>query len=101
MNECGEGWIGLVNQIYERIPEGVVITEIFQKYGKLVTRFEPDAKEYEPFQLFLNDIEFRSETMCEKCGGDASLYAIEGWTYTRCALHSEDGIDLNNLPKDT
>ena len=95
---CGEGWLDLVDEVYDNLPKSIEITQVYQKWAGL--HFDT-SKENETFDLYLYDIQEKSESTCDKCGAVASHYVISNWEYARCIEHSEGGIDLNNLPEST
>ncbi len=95
---CGEGWLHLVDQAYDNLPEGVEIIQVYQKWAGL--HFDT-SRELESFDRYLEEIFEISEVTCEMCGEKGSHYVIDSWEYTRCATHGEGGIDLNNLPNNT
>lgn len=95
---CGEGWLPLVDEAYDNLPKDIDITDVYQKWAGL--HFDT-SEGNEAFDMYLFDIQEKSESICEKCGSTASHYVISGWEYARCIKHSEGGIDLNNLPEPT
>ena len=95
---CGEGWLSLVDNVFDRVPNDIEITQVYQKWAGL--HFDT-SKENELFERYLMEIQEISEATCEKCGEKGDHYVIQNWEYTRCKKHSEGGIDLNNLPSNT
>ena len=81
---CGEGWMPLVEEAYEKLPSTISISCVYQKWGVLKFDCEPWD---EGFESFLEDIEERSMGICEKCGGAGAEKIIDGWVHTRCDLH--------------
>ncbi len=94
LKKCGEGWLGLIDEVYDNLPRGIEITQVYQKYAGLRVDINPES---ESFEDFLADIEERSYSLCEICGKEASQYEINEWEYTRCTDHCENGVDLNDL----
>ena len=95
---CGKGWLKLVDDVYDKLPEGVEIIQAYQKWAGL--HFDTTEHD-EQFELYLLEIQRISRETCEKCGIKGFHYVIENWEYTRCREHSENGINLNNLSKNT
>ncbi len=83
---CGEGWLTLVNIVFDNVPKGIEITEVFQKYAGLEIRFDGED---EHFQELVDNVRFVSEKMCEVCGESASYSIIDGWETILCDLHFE------------
>ncbi len=86
LETCGEGWLNLVDIAYDNIPEGLIITEVFQKWGALVIRYEG---ENEIFEELVNNIKFISEHCCEICGKSARQAILDGWETAVCRVHFE------------
>ncbi len=80
-NECGCGWLPLVQEVYDHLPKDTIIYEIYEKYGKLTVRFEPDSAE---FQQYVYDIAARSGEICEVCGNKAGEKIVNQWIVTLC-----------------
>lgn len=94
---CGEGWLFLVDEVFDALPLGCRVDDIYQKYGSLHVDIKPENLE---FEKLLYDIECRSEFICEICGDKGSHYVIDGsLEAARCLKHCENGIDLHRLPK--
>ncbi len=98
LEKCGKGWLSLIDEVYDNLPEGIEIIQVYQKYAGLRVDINPES---ESFEDFLSEIENRSYSLCEICGKEARQYDIHGWEYTRCADHCEDGVDLNNSTEET
>ena len=81
---CGTGWLPMVDEVYDRLPAHLNITQAFQKWGTL--QFDLD-KEDVKFEAFLEEIEIKSGSICEKCGAPGKEEIVDGWVYTRCANH--------------
>lgn len=86
---CGEGWLHLVDQVFDNLPCGASITQAYQKYTALRFDVEPYIEEYE---TYLEGIEDASLNTCEKCGSKGYRYIVNNWEHTRCVEHSEGGI---------
>lgn len=83
---CGEGWLKLVDEVYDNLPEHLSIVQTYQKWGVLMF----DMDEYDPvFEAFLEAIQNQSARICEKCGAPGTESTINGWIYTRCDAHSK------------
>lgn len=82
----GEGWLLLVDIIYDNLPAGIVITEVFQKYGGLEVRYEGQDEE---FEYLVSNIRFISQKMCEICGRSGEYSIVDGWETTLCQMHHD------------
>lgn len=89
---CGTGWLTLIDEVYNNLPKGIKITQVYQKWGLL--KFDP-SEEHPEFEKYLEDIELKSSKMCEKCGLPALETIIDGWVTTLCDNH----YNLNPQPK--
>jgi len=96
--ECGLGWHPLIRKTLSRIAavvgdaSGLEITQVRQKYARLVIDFETrgDAARFEnAIAAVIADAEERSGTICEQCGkrGKEHKAALE-YLVTRCAAHA-------------
>lgn len=81
---CGEGWLNLVDIAFDNQPEGIQITEVFQKWAGLKIEFEG---ENELFEELTDQIYYISQKMCEVCGKSAGYTIIDGWETTLCDVH--------------
>ena len=86
---CGEGWLHLVDQVFDNLPSDISVTQTYQKYAALKFDIEPYNEE---FEICLEQIEEQSLNTCEKCGSKGGRYIVNNWEHTRCAEHSEGGI---------
>lgn len=89
---CGEGWLPLLEEVYERLPSNITIIQTFQKWGALKFECTPWDEE---FEAYLDDIAERSLGICEKCGEVGSEKTIDGWIYTRCDQHGNSAIEIS------
>ncbi len=92
LETCGEGWLPLVDRVYENLPAELTITQTYQKWAALRFDIEPENEEFEEF---LSQIEELSLKTCEKCGVQGISYYINSWEHTRCEEHSEGGIHFD------
>lgn len=81
---CGDGWLILVDVVYDNLPSNIKINEVFQKWAGLEIRFEGEDEEFE--ELVLN-VRYISEKICEICGKSGEFTIIDGWDTTLCRLH--------------
>ncbi len=93
LEKCGKGWLGLIDEVFDNLPAGIEIIQVYQKYAGFCVDINPAS---ESFEDFLADIEERSCSLCEICGKEANQYEIQGWEYTRCVDHCENGVDLTD-----
>ncbi|NHZ35846.1 hypothetical protein [Massilia rubra] len=82
---CGAGWLPLVDEVFDKVPPGIVIDEVFQKWARLVVRCTPYD---EAFESYLHDIEWLSAEICEICGKPGEEKMHDGWMITRCPRHA-------------
>lgn len=82
---CGTGWLKLVDEVYDKLPNNLQINQAYQKWGRLMFDLE---QENENFEKFLETIEEKSSETCEKCGSIGQEVIITGWMHTRCTDHS-------------
>ncbi len=80
---CGPGWLPLVDRVFDHLPVGCVVVQVYQKWG--VLRFDiwdapPAVAER------LAEVEEISAYTCQICGGtSAGEVAVKGWIETLCA----------------
>lgn len=82
-----EGWLVLLDILYDNKPPQVEITEIFQKWGGLKTEFRGEDLLYAELSEQVYNI---SAFMCERCGRSARTVLIDGWETTLCHRHYEE-----------
>jgi hypothetical protein len=80
------GWLNLVDVLYDNVPEGITITEVFQKWGGLKIDFQG---EHEIFEELADTVYHISQHLCEQCGASARLCILDGWETTLCLAHYE------------
>jgi hypothetical protein len=83
---CGEGWLNMADIAYDNLPEGLFITEVFQKWGGLKINFEG---ENEVFEELTDQIYYLSQYLCELCGKSAQTAILDGWETAVCREHFE------------
>lgn len=84
LKTCGEGWLNLVDIIFDNKPENIEITVVFQKWAGLKVDF---VDEDEIFEELLDTVYSISQKMCEKCGKSGRKTIIDGWETTLCDQH--------------
>ena len=85
--ECGDGWFELLKDLSEKLePEGVVATQVKEKFGTL--RFYARSATDETFAL-IDEAEDISEKTCEVCGKPGTLRG-KGWVQTLCDACDKD-----------
>ena len=80
----GKGWSTLLDEVYDRLPEDAIVSDVKEKYGSL--RIYVDGVSMEILD-FIYDIEERSLKICEICGA-AGKPNLTGWIKTLCDEHS-------------
>ncbi len=81
---CGEGWLPLVDTVFDKLPPNITVTSTYQKWGAL--RFDIDPWD-ESCESLLEGIEDRSLETCEVCGEKGNEKEIDNWIHTRCKDH--------------
>lgn len=89
LETCGPGWLNLVDIVYDNLPEGIEITEVFQKWAGLKIRYNG---ENEHFQELTDMIYYMSQKMCEICGQSGNYAPVFGWETTLCEKHLKELI---------
>jgi hypothetical protein len=81
---CGNGWLTLVDIIFDNKPDHIEITEVFQKYSGLHVRYQGEDSY---FDELLSAIDTISRKMCEVCGNSGGHTIVDGWETTLCDHH--------------
>lgn len=81
-----EGWLPLVDILYDNRPPQVEIEEVFQKWGGLKTDLDGED---ERFEELADQVYYLSAYMCERCGHSARTTVIDGWETALCRAHFE------------
>lgn len=84
---CGEGWLNLVDILFDNKPEGISITEVFQKWGGLKVSYTGENIHFEELADTVYHI---SEKMCEVCGASARCCIMDGWETALCDRHYQE-----------
>jgi len=84
---CGEGWLSLVDEVFNVLPDDTEVKAIYQKWGAL----NFDVSNWnEQVQSLHDHIENQSLKTCEVCGKFGVLVEIEDWSHTRCTIHARE-----------
>jgi len=86
---CGEGWFSLVDDVYNNLPNNLVVTSVYQKWGALNFDIEPWNEE---FEHYLEKITEKSMGVCEVCGAKGKERTINDWVHTLCENHYESKL---------
>lgn len=89
---CGEGWLSLVDHIYDTLPDKVRVVAVFQKWGAL--KFTLQVAD-PAFEIRLQEVEARSLQMCEVCGQTGGEVIKDGWVQTLCEKHAQRSLGTN------
>ena len=81
---CGEGWLSFIDQVFDNLPKGASVSQVYQKYAAI--RFDVEPYE-ERFEAFLDQLADKSLVICEKCGSQGKVTVIDNWEHTRCEKH--------------
>lgn len=84
-----QGWITLVEIIYDNLPQDIIITEVFQKWAGLEIRFDGENEE---FSYLVENVRYISKKICEVCGKSGSYSIIDGWETTLCETHHNSSV---------
>lgn len=98
----GPGWAGLVEVLYNALPEGVMVTTVKEKFGGLrvywspvqleyPTSPEPPADQLDPSDL-VEALEKASLHICERCGTFGFRRSVQGWFTTLCDEHYQQRL---------
>jgi hypothetical protein len=83
-DSCGEGWLPLVDEVYDKVPQHISILLAYQKYAGL--KFDTEGSD-EAFEKLLDDVYERSRCICEICGSAGDHSIINGWETALCTYH--------------
>ena len=75
----GAGWGGLIDELFDRLPERARLFSVKEKYGCL--RIDGIGTEN-----LESELEERSLKICEECGNDGELRDLN-WIRTLCDSH--------------
>jgi hypothetical protein len=85
-NSVGIGWWPLLEELYQKMPKGVIVTQVKEKFGTL--RFYYDGGDKE-FDSWVGEAEKASAFVCEDCGRIGKLVSKNGWYRTLCSNCAE------------
>lgn len=77
----GPGWSKLIDKLYDKISEDVVVVQVKEKFGGL--RFYVYNATDDELD-FIDFVESESLTICERCGKAGRLRADRNWVLTLC-----------------
>lgn len=79
---CGPGWRRLVEHVYDRLPVGCTVEQVYQKWG--VLRFDLSSANSSAEQL-IAEVEELSTDVCQICGRrGAGEVIVNDWVETLC-----------------
>ena len=76
----GKGWSGIIDILYDVMPEGTEVSQVKEKYGQL--RFYTNGTT-DQFHDLIDVMSWASELICENCGKSGQLLQY-GWWKTMC-----------------
>lgn len=79
-----EGWIHLLEMVFDGKPEGIEIRDVWPKYAEMRIDFTGSDK---TFQNLVNKIGFISTKTCQKCGKSGRRVEVDGWELILCDEH--------------
>jgi len=86
--EVGPGWGLLVDELYDKLPEGVVVHCVKEKFGLLRVYVGDCTTE---FDNYLDELEDRSALVCEYCGAEGFTQQRHNWIKTLCEVCGKHG----------
>ncbi|MFZ5637135.1 MAG: hypothetical protein ACOY82_11210 [Pseudomonadota bacterium] len=95
---CGDGWLPLVDRVFDALPQGSIVECVYQKWARLHFDIAPTPEAH--FRTLLDEVQDSSGSTCEQCGASA-LECIEGgWLVALCPDHarSRHCIHLDGTP---
>ncbi len=94
--ECGDGWLGIINECHAellKLDPNYTPTQIKEKYGMLrfyyQTTLPTNTDEYKSMYLISNKYELMSRKVCETCGETGKLRVDRPWIKTLCDEHAK------------
>jgi ribosomal protein L37AE/L43A len=85
----GQGWAGLINELYDAMPSDTEVVQVKEKFGGL--RFYVGFSTNE-FMDLIDKCEERSYHICERCGKKGVLRENRRWILTLCDECNEKDI---------
>jgi len=81
----GPGWAALIDELYDRLPEVVTVSQVKEKFGALRIYYWASSLISGPENVedIVSEIEHRSAEVCERCGRPGRPRA-GGWINTLC-----------------
>lgn len=81
LSSVGAGWADLVNELYDELPNGAIVSDVKEKFGTLRFYVSNCSEEY---QQFVDTIEELSRITCEACGEKGETRFDLSWYKTLC-----------------
>ena len=82
-----KGWHGLLDTLYDALPEDTFVMQVKEKWGGLRFYVGPTSGE---FLDLIEEMEDKSYTVCEECGAPGRL-RTNRWYVTLCDACAEKG----------
>lgn len=93
----GAGWSGLIDELFAfrdaHCPKARFV-QVKEKFGALVAYIEGPRECFDRLSDFVDEVERRSEKICERCGSPGVLRE-GGWIRTLCDAHAEGRAPLS------
>ena len=82
------GWHILIDDLYDRLPDGVAVVSVHQKYAIFCATLTEQNLE---LAALLNELAERSASICERCGA-AGQWCIDAaeWEAVLCEAHCQE-----------
>lgn len=94
----GKGWRSLVDEAIQRLEKlGVKVDSCYEKYGTLRFNVYPEPREA---TNILNEMEDRSQHICERCGAtgqEVDIVEIGGWIKALCPTCTKQWKESTSL----
>ncbi|MGV3611326.1 MAG: VOC family protein [Fluviicola sp.] len=79
-----EGWINLLEMVFDGKPEGIEITDVWPKYAEMRIDYTGFDKN---FSKMVQHVCFMSTKICQKCGKSGRRTTIDNWEMILCDEH--------------
>lgn len=81
---CGQGWLPLIDTIYDNLPQNVKIKDILEKWGSLEVEYDGENADFERLVMKMC---LDSEEICMICGEKGDIKNLDHKDYALCKTH--------------
>lgn len=95
LDSVGKGWHKLVRDVFAKMPEGIKVVQVKEKFGGLRIYYQlkdhtqirviAGNEDWEKMHKLVRDAEEKSFQTCENCGAPGSRTTDRRWIRTLCA----------------